>query len=108
MLRRLFSVMLLAAALAAATQQECAAQGQAYGQNWGTAYSNQDWDRLYHYPYTFYPHNYWGREYFRSADSLYYRYPKEMQIPVYNKKWHNYYPAGRPYHSGHHFILDVF
>ncbi|MCP4829039.1 MAG: calmodulin-binding protein, partial [Proteobacteria bacterium] len=40
--------------------------------------------------------------------SLYHRYPPEMRIPVYNKKWHNYYPSHRRFHSGHHFILDVF
>ena len=84
------------------------AQQQAFGKNWGGSYSNQDWSRFYHYPYTYYPHNYWGQQYFKSADSMYYRYPKEMQIPVYNKKWHNFYPTARPYHSGHHFMLDVF
>ena len=31
-----------------------------------------------------------------------------MRIPVYNKKWHNYYPAGRRYHFGNHFKTDVF
>ena len=29
-------------------------------------------------------------------------------IPVYNRRWHNYYPNARRYHQGHHFILDVF
>ena len=63
-----------------------------------------------------------GDEYYRSSEDLYYRYPPEMRIPVYNKGWHNYYPAGRSfqngrmfhremglkYHRGHHFVLDVF
>lgn len=80
---------------------------RAFGQSWGSL-SPQDWERFYHYPYVYYPQNFWGNGYFRSSDSLYYRYPAEMRIPVYNKKWHNYYPECRPYHKGHHFVLDVF
>ncbi|MCA9189274.1 MAG: hypothetical protein KDA99_26800 [Planctomycetales bacterium] len=108
MIRRLF---LVAAAwtlgLAAASSPTQAAE-QAYGRTWGGTYGTQDWERFYHYPYIYYPQNFWGNEYYRSADSLYYRYPPEMRIPVYNKKWHNYYPTARPYHFGHHFVLDVF
>ena len=81
---------------------------RAYGRVWGGLHSNHNWNRFYHYPYVYYPHNYWGQEYFRSADHLYYRYPQEMRIPVYNRQWHNYYPNERPWHWGHHFILDVF
>jgi hypothetical protein len=81
---------------------------QAYGQNWAGTYTTQDWNRFYHYPYVYYPQNYWGSEYYRSADSLYYRYPPEMRIPVYNRRWHNEYPNRRRYHQGHHFVLDVF
>ncbi len=80
---------------------------RAYGQSWGNL-STQDWERFYHYPYVYYPQNFWSNSYFRSSDSLYYRYPSEMRIPVYNKKWKNYYPECRPYHKGHHFQLDVF
>ena len=80
---------------------------RAYGRSWGSL-SPQDWQRFYHYPYVYYPHNFWGNGYFRSSDSLYYRYPSEMRIPVYNKRWHNPYPHGRRYHWGHHFVLDVF
>ena len=39
---------------------------------------------------------------------MYHRYPSEMRVPVYNKQWMNYYPEGRLYHWGHHFILDQF
>jgi hypothetical protein len=39
---------------------------------------------------------------------MYYRYPQEMRIPVYNNQWHNMYPEGQLWHSGHHFILDTF
>ena len=83
------------------------AQERAYGRVWGGAYGKRDYERFYHYPYVFYPQNFWGHEYYRSSEDMYYRYPPEMRIPVYNKKWHNYYPSGRLYHSGHHFILDV-
>jgi hypothetical protein len=81
---------------------------QAYGRQWANSYSTQDWNRFYHYPYVYYPQNFYGDDYYRSSESLYYRYPSEMRIPVYNKQWHNYYPEGRLYHSGHHFVLDVF
>lgn len=83
-------------------------QAMAYGRQWGGAASNRDCSRFYHYPYVYYPQNFRGSEYYQSSDSLYNRYPPEMQIPVYNKHWHNYYPSSRRYHWGHHFILDVF
>jgi hypothetical protein len=78
-----------------------------YGPMWAPT-SSRDCSRFYHYPYVYYPQNFRGDEYYRSSDSMYYRYPPEMQIPVYNRHWHNYYPNQRRYHWGHHFILDVF
>lgn len=92
--------------LLGATKEASAQQG--FGRVWGRQYSMRDWERFYHYPYVYYPQNFWGNEYYRSAEDLYYRYPQEMRIPVYNKKWHNYYPQARRYHQGHHFILDTF
>jgi len=83
-------------------------QAPAFGQAWGTSAANVDWNRFYHYPYVYYPQNFWGQDYYRSSDSLYHRYPSEMRIPVYNKRWHNYYPSNRRFHMGHHFILDTF
>ncbi len=65
-----------------------------------------DWQRFYYYPYVYYPQNF--RKLPESYDHMYYRYPVEKQIPVYRKDWHNFYPSERPYHMGHHFILDVF
>lgn len=65
-----------------------------------------NWQRFYYYPYVYYPHNF--QAYPESYNHLYYRYPVERRIPVYNANWHNFYPSERPYHSGHHFILDVF
>lgn len=84
------------------------ADQRAYGQTWGGQADYRDWNRFYHYPYVYYPQNFYGQEYFKSSDSLYYRYPPEMRIPVYNKKWFNHYPSHRRFHSGHHFMLDVF
>ena len=84
------------------------ADQRAFGQTWGGSASTRDWNRFYHYPYVYYPQNFYGQEYYRSSDSMYHRYPPEMRIPVYNKKWHNFYPSPRRYHQGHHFMLDVF
>lgn len=84
------------------------AQERAYGRVWGGVYGQHDWNRFYHYPYVYYPQNFWGNEYYRSSQDLYFRYPPEMRVPVYNKQWHNYYPEARRYHWGHHFMLDVF
>jgi hypothetical protein len=101
---RLSCGLMLAAVLYAAEAQ---AQ-QAFDRQWGHTYTTQDWNRLYHYPYVYYPQNFWGSDYYRSAESLYFRYPPEMRIPVYNKDWQNEYPQVRRYHQGHHFILDTF
>lgn len=107
MIRRIFGAVALAIVLSFAVAEQADAQ-QAYGRAWGGQHSSTDWNRFYHYPYVYYPQNYWGNEYYRSADSLYHRYPPEARIPVYNRHWHNYYPNDRRYHSGSHFILDVF
>jgi hypothetical protein len=85
-----------------------APHAMAYGQTWGGAASNRDCSRFYHYPYVFYPQNFQGEDFYKSSDSMYYRYRPEMQIPVYNRHWHNYYPSPRRYHMGHHFLTDVF
>jgi len=109
MLRRtILTLSCLAALFAGIPQESSRADERAFNRVWGGAYQQRDWERFYHYPYVFYPQNYWGNEYYRSAESLYFRYPPEMRIPVYNKKWQNDYPQPRRYHSGHHFILDVF
>jgi hypothetical protein len=101
----LLACIVLAIGLTAATAH---ADQRAFNRVWGGAYGPRDWERFYHYPYVFYPQNFWGNEYYRSSEDLYYRYPPEMRIPVYNQKWHNELPAGQRYHSGHHFILDMF
>jgi hypothetical protein len=109
MFRRFAIVAAVALALAVITQANSAsAQDRAFGQSWGHDYTTQDYNRFYHYPYVYYPQNYWGNEYYRSADNMYHRYPAEMRIPVYNRAWQNYYPSARRYHWGHQFLLDVF
>jgi len=108
MIRRLSLALLCAVACTTFFTPSDASAERAYGRSWGGNYKTQDWERFYHYPYVYYPQNFWGDEYFRSADSMYYRYPPEMRIPVYNRKWQNYYPMARKYHSGHHFIMDTF
>ena len=106
MLKR--TVLLIAVGMLLALTSRAWAQGPAYGHAWGGVSRSVDYDRFYHYPYIFYPQNFWAPSYFRSADHLYWRYPPEMQIPVYNRQWFNYYPEPRRYHRGHHFILDTF
>jgi hypothetical protein len=108
MLRRITLALACAGAMVAVSSADTASAQQAYGRQWGRTYNTQDWQRFYHYPYVYYPQNFWSRDYYRSSESLYYRYPQEMRIPVYNKAWQNYYPQQRRYHSGHHFELDVF
>ena len=108
MIRRTMLVLLCAATVAAVFSVADARAQQAFDRQWGRSYSTQDWNRLYHYPYVYYPQNFWGSDYYRSSEDLYFRYPPEMRIPVYNRSWQNYYPQKRRYHQGHHFILDVF
>ncbi len=107
MIRRVTLLLVAVTALVIATSSRCEAQ-QAFGRSWGAARPVHDWDRFYHYPYVYYPQNFWNDQYYRSSESMYYRYPAEMRIPVYNQRWHNYYPSARLYHRGHHFNLDVF
>jgi hypothetical protein len=107
-MRRVIPAFLFVVSVSVAVTSVTQADQRAFGRVWGGTYNTQDWNRFYHYPYVYYPHNYWGSEYYRSAEDLYYRYPPEMRVPVYNKKWHNFYPEGRRYHWGHHFQLDVF
>lgn len=108
MMRCLFSALLCAAALTVASAGNQASAEEAFGRQWGQGYKTQDWNRMYHYPYVYYPQNYWGPDYYRSSEDMYNRYPPEMRIPVYNPQWHNEYPQERRYHQGHHYILDIF
>lgn len=91
---------LLAALLLAAIAAVGGNTAQAAGNGQPT-----DWARFYNYPYVYYPHNFQPPQ---EYNHMYYRYPQARQIPVYNKDWYNFYPTERPYHTGHHFILDVF
>ena len=107
MIRRALLLAMVAGLFVGFSASRAEAQ-QAFGQSWGGARPKQDWDRFYHYPYVYYPQNFWTDQYYRSSGSLYFRYPPEMRVPVYNQRWHNYYPSSRIYHRGHHFQLDVF
>ena len=100
MTRRLVlsSLFLLMAAMVALDSSAKTAEAAERGQP-------SDMQRFYHYPYVYYPQTY---ERPRQYNNMYHRYPQSMRIPVYNKNWYNFYPTARPYHSGHHYILDVF
>jgi hypothetical protein len=130
MIRRTMFVLLCAAVVQFVLSETSVQAQQAYGRQWGHSYNTQDWNRMYHYPYVYYPQNFWGRDYYRSSEDLYFRYPPEMRIPVYHKQWQNFYPThrqdptimqhqifpffcgerhtGNRYHQGHHYIADVF
>src|SRR5262245_37646790 len=75
MIRRIYFAVAALVLLAAVMSTSRVQAQQAYGRAWGSTYNTMDWDRFYHYPYVYYPQNFWGSEYYRSADSLYYRYP---------------------------------
>jgi hypothetical protein len=108
MIRRILFALVCAMGCSCALSAADANAQQAFGRQWAYTYSTQDWERFYHYPYVYYPQSFWGKDYYKSSESLYFRYPPEMRIPVYNMGWHNEYPEARLYHSGHHFILDTF
>jgi hypothetical protein len=108
MIRRIVLVLLGAAMLVALVSVGELRAEQAFGRQWGGTYSGQDWDRFYHYPYVYYPQNFWGNDYYRSADDLYFRYPPEMRIPVYNQRWQNFYPQPHRYYQGQHMQMDIF
>ncbi|HHS89621.1 MAG TPA: hypothetical protein ENJ26_04555 [Rhodobacteraceae bacterium] len=100
MFRRLAFASLMAGAMVVvfgSSSAEVSAQ-QGYGQP-------TDWNRFYYYPYIYYPQNF---QRYQSHNHMYYRYDPQMQIPVYNKDWYNFYPTDRPWHKGKHFIMDTF
>ena len=71
MIRRTLFVLLSAAALVAVVGvADVQAEQQAFGRQWGRTYNTQDWNRFYHYPYVYYPQNFWAADYFRSNDDL--------------------------------------
>jgi hypothetical protein len=131
MIRRTMFVLLCAAFVLVVFSVADAQAQQAFDRQWGRSYSTQDWNRMYHYPYVYYPQNFWGTDYYRSSEDMYYRYPPEMRIPVYHKQWQSFYPehrqdpaikehqmfpffcgeqryTGTRYYQGHHFNADVF
>ena len=97
--RAVFSGLLLFAAAIVSSYTAGEAQAAPPGQP-------TNWQRFYHYPYVYYPHNY--QRYPESYDHMYYRYPVQKQIPVFNADWHNFYLMDKPYYRGHHYTLDIF
>ncbi len=98
MRRAIFLGLLCLGSMAAATSAPATARAAGEGQP-------ADWQRFYYYPYVYYPQNFERPVQF---DHMYYRYPEERRIPVYNRAWYNFYPTAKPYHWGSHFKLDVF
>ena len=67
MIRRTMLALVGALALTTAAATAEAQQPQAYGRQWGQSYNTQDWSRFLHYPYVWYPQNFWGPDYYKSA-----------------------------------------
>lgn len=105
--KTLLSAIILAAGIALWNCQAVQAQQQGFGRQYSPHTTTQDNDRFLHYPYVYYPQNFWSEQHYRSQPDLYNRYPTEMRIPMYDRRWMNYYPEERRYHMGHHFFLDV-
>jgi len=61
MLRRTLVILLCAATMLVVLGMAEAQAQQAFGRQWGRSYTTQDWNRLYHYPYVWYPQNFWGQ-----------------------------------------------
>lgn len=101
MLRRILPATLVVLTALAVTSSFAPTEARAAGNGQPT-----DWSRFYHYPYVYYPHNFTPQN--QSFNHMYHRYPQNRRIPVYNSNWYNFYPSKKPYHKGHHFILDVF
>lgn len=106
---KVLAVLLLAGFFSLAASQETQAQERLISR--GTSarvYDGQDWARFQYYPYFYYPQNFTPLSNYRSSNDLYYRYGRNMQVPMYNPYWQNYYPVPRRFHEGKHFLLDVF
>ena len=97
-MRNFICTLLFASTMIAATNLPSEARASGPGQP-------ADWNQYFYYPYVYYPHNFRN---FRGFNHMYYKYPKEMQIPVYRKDWYNFYPSEKPWYKGHHDILDIF
>ena len=103
---RLLMIAVLLAFLAFSWNDRVAAQ-LPVGAKPAANYNAQNWERFFHYPYVYYNQNFRPLDNYRSTDDLYYRYRRDMQVPVYNPYWQNFYPVPRRYHQGTHFVLDI-
>ena len=71
-----------------------------------------DPNRFYHYPYYFFPHNYWpgmSPDWPEAPGAPYRPYPAYMAYPPYREPhWRYEWWEPQHYYRGSHFWLDVF
>ena len=108
MIRRTMLGLLLAGLLLAFCSASQAQAQQAYDRQWGGQLQHPGLEPLLSLPLRHLSAEFLGTRILSQSENLYFRYPPEMRIPVYNKAWHNEYPQPRRYYQGHDFILDVF
>lgn len=77
-----------------------------------TAYYGPQIQRFWHYPYYYFPHNYWptlGPRYPEGPNMPYMRPPAYMAYPPFREpNWRYEFFQPQKYHRGHHFWLDQF
>ena len=66
MLRHLLIAAVLSCSYVALSDNASADQ-RAYGRAWGGQSDFRDWNRFYHYPYVYYPQNFWDKSTFGAA-----------------------------------------
>ncbi len=104
-------VRLLSWALVVATFSVFTGQVSAQGPSSGGG-PNPSLPRMFYYPYTYFPHNYWpayGPKWPEQAGQPYMRPPAYMARPPYNaENWRYEERQPQRHHSGFHFWLDQF
>ena len=60
MIRRTIFVLLCATFVMAVLSVADVQAQQAFDRQWGGTYTTQDWNRMYHYPYVYYPQKFRG------------------------------------------------
>ena len=86
-----------------------AQKGQAQYYNY---YPGSQLSRFYHYPYHYFPHNYWpavGPRWPEAPNQPYMRPPAYQAYPAFREpNWRYELWSPQRYHRGHHFWLDQF
>ncbi len=84
----------------------------AHAQYYQPYYQQYQLNRLFYYPYYYFPHNYWpamGPRWPEPAGMPYMKPPAYMAYPAFREPgWRYEMWEPQPYHRGHHFWLDVF